>query len=95
MPPRAGPVPSKSNQRRTVVTGVFITRLDPKSSVSQVQALVKRETGLTVKAEKLHAKYGTYSSFYIRSDRRIQDKLLCGEMWPKGTLLKRFVEKLD
>ena len=75
----------------TRITGVFITRLDPKTTVSQVQTVVKRETGLRVRAEKLQAKYDTYSSFYIGCDKRVQDTLLCGDMWPKGALIKHFV----
>ena len=84
----------RQDTTQTVITGIFVTRLDPKTAVHQVQSLVKRETGLEVRPEKLQPKFGTYSSFYIRGDRRLQDTLLCGEMWPKGTLVKRYAEKV-
>jgi hypothetical protein len=92
---KSGPLTSRTEPVRRVITGVFVTRLEPKSTVYQVQALVKRETGMEVRPEKLQAKYGTYASFYIRGDKRLQDRLLCAEMWPKGTLLKRFIEKAN
>ena len=85
---------AKPNGGESRITGIFVTRLEPKTSPQQVQHLVKRETGLLVRAEKLQSKYTTYASFYIRGDRRLQDTLLCAEMWPKGTLVKRFVEKV-
>ena len=79
---------TKQNQRR--ITGVFLTRLAPKTSAAQVALHVRKETGLTVRPEKLETKYNTYSSFYIPGDQRCRDELFCKDLWPMGSLLKPF-----
>ena len=77
----------------STVTGVFISRLDPKTTEYQVRQLIKRETGLHLRAAKLDTRFDTYSSFHVRGDKKVQDTLMCAELWPKGTLVKLFYEK--
>lgn len=71
-------------------TGVFITRLKPHTSISNIEAYVRQELGLSIKAEKLPTKFNTYSSFYIPCDGRIRSKLIDGSIWPYGSLIKPF-----
>jgi hypothetical protein len=94
---KASQVDSKSNTQKQpgpnrTVTGVFVTRLNPRTTTRQLEAHVQKSTGQTVTAEKLLTRYETYSSFYIRADRRMRDTLLDASVWPKGCLIKQFFE---
>ena len=75
------------------ITGLFVSRLDPKTSARQVQSMIKRETGMSAQPERLPTKFDTYSSFYIRGDKFMQDTLMCADLWPKYTLVKRYFER--
>ena len=76
--------------RNRTVTGVFITRLNPRLTSRQIESFIKRETGLKVRPEKLETKFDSYSSFYIPGDGHIRSMLLDGSLWPSGALLKPF-----
>ena len=71
-------------------TGVFVTRLKPHTTSSNVEAFLRQELGLSVKAEKLQTRYNTYSSFYIACSGYNRAKLIDGTVWPKGSLIKPF-----
>ena len=73
-------------------TGIFITRLEPKTTAAHVAVQVRKESGLTVRPEKLATRHASYSSFYIRGNRRCQAQLLNADLWPKGALVKPFME---
>ena len=77
-------------QRNRSVTGVFITRLNPRLTSRQIESFIKRETGLKVRPEKLETKYDSYSSFYIPGDSQLRSMLLDASLWPSGALLKPF-----
>ena len=88
---RAIPKDAKSNVRgNQVITGVFVTRLDPNTSPREIQQHIKTETGMFTKPEKLQTKYPTYTSFYIPGDKLTRDRLLEPTLWPAGTLVKLF-----
>ena len=76
-----------------IVTGIFITRLDQRTTPRMLQMHIKAETGLSVRAEKLRTKYSTYSSYYIRCDKKVRQDLLSPYIWPKGILFKEFEER--
>ena len=78
-----------SNPNRTV-TGVFITRLDPRTSPHKIELHIRHETGLNVRAEKLDTKWDSYSSFYIGGDRYIRDTIMYPGLWPAGVLVKHY-----
>ena len=85
------PKPNKDSfTGNRVITGAFITRLDPKTTETQIQTHVWKETGVVVRAEKLVTKYNGYSSFHIRGDKRLRDILISSDLWPVGTLVKPF-----
>lgn len=73
-------------------TGIFVTRLDPNSTVAKVGIHIRNATGVFVKPEKLQTKYNTYASFYIRCDSKLRNSLMDATMWPSGTLVKQFFE---
>ena len=79
-----------AKQDHKTVTGVFITRLDPRISPRKIQDYIKRETGIHVNVEKLDTKYNTYSSFYVPADKQVRATLLNAWLWPEGAMLKPF-----
>ena len=72
------------------ITGVFLSRLAPSTACAQIATRVRRETGLNVNPEKMKSKYDSYSSFYIRAERRDRSILMDSNIWPTGTLVKPF-----
>ena len=81
---------TEATHSNRTVTGVFVTRLSPRTTSGQIEKFVKRETGLCVRAEQLETRYNTYSSFYIPCDRNIRNTLLNASIWSEGILLKPF-----
>ena len=71
-------------------TGIFVSRFSPHTTTSQIQQHVRRETGMSVWAEKLETRFNTYSSFFIRSDRRLRDQLMLPDIWPEGFFLTNY-----
>ena len=81
---------SYSNQSNRVASGIFVTRLNPNTTVRDLQKYIRQETGKIVKPEKLQSKYETYSSFYIPCDQCDRKRFLDKALWPKRTLVKIF-----
>ena len=86
---RMSTIKNTSHVNRTV-TGLFITRLHPYAHARTLEQHVKRETGISVRVEKLPTKHSTYSSFYIRCDARVRRILWVPSLWPIGSLIKCF-----
>ena len=82
--------PSKNSYGNKTITGVFVTRLDSRTTSWQLESHIKQETGLLVKVEKLRTKYDSYTSFYIRCENRIREQLLCPYIWPSGSMVKPY-----
>jgi hypothetical protein len=76
------------------ITGLFITRLDPRTTAKQLELHLKRETGVIVRVEKLRTKYPTYSSFYIRCDGKTRSLLWESSLWPQGSMVKPYFNEL-
>ena len=74
------------------ITGTFISRLSPKASAADIAVFVHRETGLTVRPERLQTKYQSYSSFFIRGNNRQRRTLMSEHLWPRGIIVKAFYE---
>jgi len=71
-------------------TGVFVTRMQPRTTVSNMETYLRRETGLSVSVEKLNTKFNTYSFFYIPCNSHMRTTLLNENVWPHGALIKPF-----
>ena len=71
-----------------VEKGIFVTRVKPRTTIKDIQNLVKDETGIFVHVEKLKPKYDTYSSFYIPCTRKVIRELLKESIWPAGVLVR-------
>ena len=75
---------------RTVV-GVLIRGLKPETGIAKVAIHVYRETGLTVRPEKMrNNRNDRYSSFFIRCNRQIRQSLMDEHIWPTGTAISPF-----
>jgi hypothetical protein len=72
------------------VTGVFITRLHPRTTEKKIAQHVRQETNLKVTPQKLKTKYEHYSSFYIQCDNVERRMMMDPNLWPQGTLLKPY-----
>ena len=72
------------------VTGIFVSKLDARTSTRQIQSHLQRETGIRLKPEQLKSKYNTYASFYIPCGQDVRRRLLDRDLWPKGSLVKPF-----
>lgn len=80
-----------SNRTQIETTGIFITRLQPYTSVNDVKTYIFQKTGFSLKVEKLSSKYpDSYSSFYVKADDKLRKRLLNGKIWPKEILVKSF-----
>ena len=86
--PRHGNYDVESPNKR--ITGVFISRFGPSTTPAQIAVHVRKETGLTVRPEKITTKYQNYSSFYIPAESRARDALMDSHTWPRGILVKPF-----
>ena len=73
-----------------IISGVFLSRLDPGVTARQLQLHIKHETGIECKPEKLKTKFGGYSSFFIRSQGYSRSTIMDPSLWPVGTLVKPF-----
>ena len=72
------------------ISGVFISRMEKKTSCSQVATHVRKELQMTVRPEKIESKCGRYSSFYIRCNRVQRQDLLDANLWPSGATMKPY-----
>ena len=77
-------------QGNRICSGIFVTKLDPKTSIKGLASTIRLRTGCSVVPEKLSTKYGSYSSFYIRCDRQMRDILLDPAIWPRKSWAKPF-----
>ena len=81
---------SRQGSNNRICSGVFVTQLDPKTTPRSLASTVKLRTGYAVRPEKLPTKYSTYSSFYIRCDKKMRGILLDANIWPKNSWAKPF-----
>ena len=77
-------------QHNRQCTGLFVSRLKPNTTAAKLAIFVHREWGLTVRPEKLPAKYDQYCSFYIPCGHQKRQVLLNQFMWPRGSVVKPF-----
>lgn len=87
--PRASNRPQQNPNRS--ITGVFISRLQAKTTAAQIAVHIRRETGKTVKPEKLQTKFPNYSSFYIPCSGSNRSNMMDLNLWPKGALVKPYI----
>ena len=71
-------------------SSVFVSRLDPETSVNTLSEHVFSTTKLKLKGIKLRSRYDTYASFRIFAPNNEVDKLLVPSIWPKGAIVRQF-----
>ncbi|KAG8317876.1 hypothetical protein J6590_015861 [Homalodisca vitripennis] len=77
--------------RPTRRKALFILRLCPEVSASDIEGYIKHEVTLDfVKCSQLRTKYENYASFQIEVNETDMDKVLNADIRPSGCLLKKF-----
>jgi hypothetical protein len=75
------------------VTGVFVSRFKPQMTAARLDQYVRLHFGVNVKSEKLRTRFNSYSSFYIRADRKLREVLLNSQaehIWSRGLLVRPY-----
>ena len=88
--PNGGSIGHNNQSGHKSCLGVFVTRLDPKTSEAQINRHVLQELSLRIRAERLDTKYNSYSSFFIRCDGKVRRQLLDADRWPQKVLVKPY-----
>lgn len=103
--PRRRTKPSAGTAKPSKVTAVprknrrlalFVSRLDPDTSVDDVLALIEPlVAGRQVLCSKMFTRFDTYSSFHISGDESVFDAINKSEVWPEGSIFHQFFGRLD
>ena len=75
------------------IIGTLISGLDSHPGSAQVAVHIRRETGLTVRPEKLQLRNEgrtSRASFFVRYNERDRYKLMDEYLWPVGTIIKPY-----
>ena len=73
-------------------TGIFVSRLAKTTSTQQIESHIHMETGLKIKCESLTTRHDSYRSFYVRISQREQAQLLKPAVWPKGVIVRPYMD---
>ena len=85
--------PKKDDTTGKMCTGIFVSRLIPRTTQRQLTADVYNNTGHKINPLKIAVKFkNAYSSFYIPCSQRIRKDLMDAKIWPENTLVKEFYE---
>ena len=76
--------------KRGKVAHIFLSRMDPETSVEEIITHVKGAFDVTPKCEKLKTRYDTYSSFAIECIVEDPACTLNPDKWPEGALIRRY-----
>ena len=72
--------------------GIFVSRLHQETTADQVKDHVVQKSHLNIEVKKLETKFKTYSSILVKTDFKYVQSLLVPDIWPEGTLIKRYYE---
>lgn len=77
--------------RQPYTKGLFVSRLDPKTSAADIENLIapfldEKRASVT----KLQPKFDSYSSFHLAGDYSVFDILNKAEVWPEGSIFLQF-----
>ena len=91
---RAAKTRDPTNQQGSPRTssGIFISRMDRATTPGHIVKHIHRETRLRVKCEPLTTKYDSYRTFYIRATVQDQKRLLQGQLWPAGAIVRPYLQ---
>lgn len=86
----------KSVPRKALSKALFVSRLDPDTSVTEVLDIIKPVLKAKIAScAKLRTKYTSYASFHISVEDETFEALNNPEVWPEGCLFHQFFGKLD
>ena len=83
-------VATKPPRRKCI--GIFVSRLHCETTAEQVKDHVLQKLDTNFKIKKLETKFKTYSSFLVETGLKHVQSLLDPDIWPEGTLIKRYYE---
>lgn len=83
---------NKQSKPNRTCTGLFVTRLQRRTTPEQLERQLYLASGYKIKAEKLETRHDSYSSFYIRADRTLRDALMDPDVWPANSMVRLFFE---
>ena len=72
---------------------MFVSRFHSRTTVKEIVDHVCRETGLTLRVERLQSRYDSYASFCIYASTRLNKMLLDPFIWPSGTVIRDYIER--
>ena len=75
------------------VARLFVTRLQPETTVNDVIKHIQTFSDVNTTCEKLVTKYDTYASFCITLPRSKIDILLSADKWPENVLVRKFYQR--
>ncbi|KAG0424985.1 hypothetical protein HPB47_027828 [Ixodes persulcatus] len=82
--------------RKQVTKALFVSRLDPRTSVADIESFVAPFLGSkSVILTKLKPKFDSYASFHLSGDQLVLDIFYKPELWPKGSIFHPFFGRLD
>ena len=72
--------------------GLFLSRVRPDFRCADIVRHVRHVTGLTVRCEPVPTRYDTYASYCIRASPNEIDRLMNGNLWPRGVIVKEYTK---
>ena len=72
--------------------GLFLSRVRPDFRCADIVRHVRHVTGLTVRCEPVPTRYDTYASYCIRASSNEIDRLMNGNLWPRGVIVKEYTK---
>lgn len=73
---------------------IFVSRLNPDTSSTDILSHIKERVGCDAKCVKLKTKFDTYASFWIQVQEVDFPTIFTAKMWPSGILLSEFMGHL-
>ena len=72
--------------------GLFLSRVRPDFRCADIVRHVRHVTGLTVRCEPVPTRYDTYASYCIRASSNEINRLMNGNLWPRGVFVKEYTK---
>ena len=83
-----------SKQAKRKCLGIFVSRLHPNTTKSQVKEHIFKKLDFPIETEKLQTKFETYASFLVKVKFDHLQNLLVPDIWPQGALIRKYYESI-
>lgn len=82
--------PSLRGVRCYPPTEVFVTRLEPDTTVDDLLGYIKQKSGIQAECEQLQTKFNTYASFWLSIPGQYARSVLRSNYWPTDVLVRKY-----